>query len=284
MIAPSKNKEKAPGQSQRGLVRIAAWLALPVAIAVCTAILYFALSAERNAADDGVVDGKPGLISKVQPQITVADRPEPVTIGHSEDASPEETKVDGERQRQIEVIRQRQEKLAQLGPSSRPRAPYEIFNHPSENRIAGLLTMKPGTPMLVPPNYSHRFVEDFKESCKEPILIEADDSDYEKQLKRDMIACKIELCNRMATGEDLASILSEAHREFQKLGQVKYEIEKMVRQEIRENAKSADDVDSLIEAANVMLENQGIAPLNDNPVLRQSFYRFAERNSEGSDE
>lgn len=180
-------------------------------------------------------------------------------------------------------IRKQQAELAKViaRKSTRPKAPYAIFKHPSENRIAGLLMCPPGTPVLVPPNYSHRFVEDFKKSCQEPIVINQEDSDYVKGLKQSMIDCKIDLCNRMAKGEALEDILSSAHLELQKLSQFKQDIEWMVREEIRTKAQSAEDVDSYIDAANRLLESKGIAPIRDNPVVRRNFLHMTERkNSE----
>lgn len=210
------------------------------------------------------------------------------SISHEEVTSQNETLANGssieENHREVDekiaVIQRRQEKLKELRKTTRPLAPYEIFDHPSENRIAELLTIDPGTPIFAPIRVSSKFEEDFIESCKEPIIISAQDSEYVKNLKRDMIDCKIEICNRISNGETLSDILTEAHRELRRLGNLKMEVSRTIRNTIRESATSDDDVDMYITAANNLLESKGLAPMTDNPVLRRSFYRVAQRNAE----
>lgn len=228
---------------------------------------------EKKAATKQIAEVKPQIVTQA---VEVAEQ----KVADEPVLTPEEEKRAKEKAERIAVIKRRQMKLsASVGNDTRPAAPYAIFNHPSENRIAELLTIEPGTPILLPPHFSERFEEDFKESCKEPIVVSADDSEYEQQLKRDMIDCKIELCNRMAEGEKLGDILSDAHRELRKLGEIKSEISRTMRNEIRANARTQEEVDDYIAAANKMLEAKGIAPIQGNPVLRRSLQRAALRNA-----
>lgn len=238
-----------------------------------TAVWWFA--GRGGARPSPVQDAKHDFrIAEVKPQIATNEVAEEVV-----ELTPEEKEMAERQAKRAAVIRRRQEKLRKAMENMRPADPYAIFNHPSENRIAGLLTLEPGTPVLLPPRFTDRFEADFRESCKEPIIVREDDPEDVKRLKYDMIACKIELSNRMAAGEKLGDILSEAHNELRKLGEIKTEIEQMTRREIRANAMSENDVASYIEAANKMLEAKGITPMRDNPVLRRSLQRAALRNA-----
>lgn len=182
----------------------------------------------------------------------------------------------------LAVIKRRQQKLKEIRErDTRPEKlpPYHIFSHVSENKIAMLLAIEPGTMILVPPRFDERFEKDFIQSCKEPIVIKDDDSDYVKRLKQDMKDCKIELCARMQAGEKLGDILTESYRELQKLGRVRDEVLRMARREMRDNARSEADVITTIEAANKLLESRGVAPMKDSTILQKSFTRIAERNA-----
>ena len=74
--------------------------------------------------------------------------------------------------------------------------------------------------------YSYRFVEDFKESLKEPIEILETDSEYDRQLKLDVIESKKQLKAAMDRGEDIAQIMTDTRNELRRLGQYRDELKK----------------------------------------------------------
>lgn len=216
------------------------------------------------------------LISEVRPAKVSEKISEPTPLT-AEEAAQEKAKSE-----KLAVIKRRQQKLKEIREKdARPEKlpPYHIFSHSSENKIAMLLAIEPGTMILVPPRFDERFEKDFIQSCKEPIVIKDDDSDYVKRLKQDMKDCKIELCARMQAGEKLGDILTESYRELQKLGRVRDEVLRMARREMRDNARSEADVITTIEAANKLLESRGVAPMKDSTILQKSFTRIAERNA-----
>jgi len=153
-----------------------------------------------------------------------------------------------------------------------PKESYAIFNHYSENRIACYLTLEPGQTMIGTPVFGEHFEKDFRKSCEEPILITEEDDDDAKALKKLMNETKIELRQRMAAGEKIGDIMSEAHAEAQKLATVKREIENVVHEQTKEMT-SEQDYDDLIKAANKMLEEKGIAPISANPIVRRNLKR-----------
>lgn len=169
---------------------------------------------------------------------------------------------------------------------AKPRVPrmekYEIFSHPSENQIAGLIMHEPGVTLIGRPVFNQAFEKDFMKSCEEPIIVGADDDDYTRNLKQTMIDTKIELRQRMSEGESLNKILYDAHEELQRLGQVKRAIETEMRTLIKEGAQTENDIDDFVDAANKMLEEKGIAPMKKNAVVRRALARLI--NSKGAKE
>ena len=158
----------------------------------------------------------------------------------------------------------------ELPKATYKKAKYEIFSHRSENAIAGLLMHKPGQGMIGTPVYGEKFEQDFLKSCEEPIIVDENDDDYSRSLKELMKETKIELRQRMANGENLSQILLDTHKELQKLGQIRQSIEEDMRKAIRETAETEADVDDCFEAANMMLESKGLAPMRSNPILKKS--------------
>lgn len=150
-----------------------------------------------------------------------------------------------------------------------------IFEHRSENAIASLLYAVPGAPVYGNVSYAGMNA-DFIESCKTPIIVGAEDSDFVKQLKRDVIQAKIELKKRVDAGENLDKILSDTRQELQKLAQVRSEIEKMARDMIREDAKTTEDVELVKEAVNKMFEDKGVSPVRFNAILDFQIKRMKE--------
>jgi len=155
-----------------------------------------------------------------------------------------------------------------------PKSAYEIFPTSAENAIACLLSLKPGESLVGTPVYGKKFTEEFIKSCEVPIIVSKDDTPYQQQLKKDMIATKIELRQRMADGEDLGKILLQAREENQRLAQIKREVESEMREMIKSGATSEADIDDCVAAANKLLDAKGIAPISLNPVSKQMFMRM----------
>ena len=155
---------------------------------------------------------------------------------------------------------------------ARPPSEYEIFETRAENEIAMFMTMIPGEGLVGSPDYDESFKDEFLKSCETPIIIYEDDTEYEKQLKREMEELKIDLRQRMRDGEDICEIMAETREEMMRLGVVRQQIESEMRDMLSES-ESADDFDDCIEAANRILESQGIAPLRINPIVRRNIMR-----------
>lgn len=145
---------------------------------------------------------------------------------------------------------------------------YTIFETRAENEIAKLISVTPGTQLFGSRRYDDRFEQEFLESCQTPIIVEPGDSNYVKNLKRAMNEVKIEIRNRMASGEKLSDILSEARKELQRLAEYKRNIKRETVELLQSGTLSDDDASDLIEAANVMLNQKGMSPIPASSLMR----------------
>ena len=152
---------------------------------------------------------------------------------------------------------------------------YAIFDTRSDNSIAALLTVPPGTAAVGDPEYELWFTRDFLKSLETPIIVTKDDTPEEAQLKRDMIAAKIDLKARYDAGEDIALIMKETREELQRLSVYRTEIESAFREMTSKHGITEQDVDDFVESANIMLEAKGLAPMTLGPIAKRRLLRKA---------
>lgn len=163
--------------------------------------------------------------------------------------------------------------------SQTTRGWYSVFEHTSENEIACYLAIKPGTPLLGQMKYNGRFKADFLKSLERPILINPDDSEEVKELKRNVIEAKVNLKDALDRGEDIEQIMLDTRKELQDLGRYKMDIQRHVQELHREGKLSVDDLEDVVEAANKMLAEKGIAPMKFGPLVRQKMLMMREQSS-----
>ena len=138
----------------------------------------------------------------------------------------------------------------------------KIFKHNAEEHIAIVLGMKVGEPVIGDFAYDERFVKSFKDSLKEPIEILDTDSEQDREMKEAVIETKKELKARMDAGEDIAQIMNDTMDEFRRLGRYRHDLQAELGEITRDTEKYSDqDVHDFTEAANKMLEREGIPPI-----------------------
>lgn len=147
--------------------------------------------------------------------------------------------------------------------STKPKA--AIFDYPADNIIAGILTLRPGETVIGSVNYNGRFTSSFLKSLRSPIIVNADDPDEIKELKRAVNEAKIELKEAYDRGEDIEELIIKAREEFRDLAQYKQDLRKELLRYANRDAVTSDDVTDYMNAVNIMLEEKGIAPINDIP-------------------
>ena len=151
---------------------------------------------------------------------------------------------------------------------------YRIFKNRTDNDIAFLMATEPGTPVFGSGEFFARgFAQKFLKSLETPIVINDDDSEYDRSLKQAVIDTRRELKRLHDSGEDIEKVMRDTRDEMQRLGQYKVQIEKHVKKQLSGASRKGltdDDVGDIIKAANTMLEEKGIAPIDPNPILRRA--------------
>ena len=156
--------------------------------------------------------------------------------------------------------------------ASRPKPKYQIFKRNCNNEIAAYLTMKPGDTLVGTPVYNGRFKREFLASLEEPIIVGEEDSPEDAQLKRDVIAARLELKDAMDRGEDIEQIMLDTRKEMQRLMVAKMQLKQIFHEE-RKKCETERDVEELFNACNKMLEEKGIAPLTYGPITKRNLMR-----------
>lgn len=156
--------------------------------------------------------------------------------------------------------------------ANRPKARYAIFERNCNNEIAAYLTIKPGDTIVGTPVYNGRFKKDFLASLEEPIVVNEDDSPEDAQLKREVIAARLELKDAMDRGEDIEQIMLDTRKELQRLMVAKMQLKQIFYEE-RKKCETEKDVEDLLGACNKMLEEKGIAPLTYGPITKRNLMR-----------
>ena len=162
--------------------------------------------------------------------------------------------------------------------ASRPKGKYEIFTRDCDNDIAGLLSMRPGDPIMDIPPYNGRFKRDFLESLEEVIIVSEKDTPEQAKLKRDVIAARIELKDALDRGEDIEQIMMNERRELQRLMRMKMEYNSLFRENLAK-CESDADVEDLFAACNKLLEKNGIAPLKYGPIAKRNILRARQEDA-----
>ena len=145
--------------------------------------------------------------------------------------------------------------------------PSQIFDNPAENEIAALLTIDPGEGIVGGPD-RETFTEEFLKSTTVPIIVKSDDPDDIKALKRAVNQVKADLKLAYDRGEDIVGIIEKAYEDFQRLEQYKIDLFSEVLDYSENEEASEVDVKDYLTAANKLLEQKGIAPLDDTAFIR----------------
>jgi hypothetical protein len=137
----------------------------------------------------------------------------------------------------------------------------KTFKYNAERQIAHLLLVEPGEGMLGSGEdlYSD-FDKEFKESLKDEIVFDEEDTPEQRELKEALIDIRKELIERMNNGEDLSHVMIETRKQLQEMALYKEELQEEVEKLRKDGNLSKQDRLELLEAANKMLEERGIQP------------------------
>lgn len=152
---------------------------------------------------------------------------------------------------------------------SRAKLEHEIFKYSYQNELADYLSAMPGTTYVGEMRYDDDFVKEVVETMSLPIEDDKNDTEDQRALREHMRQVMKELREAVDKGEDVKEIFKLTREEMQNLGiykmQLKQELDK-----IYSNPDMTDaDLDDALKAANMMLENKGIAPLEMSEFSRE---------------
>ena len=252
-------------------------------VAIGCLCLYYFRHEDSSQVQDVLTD-KPNLINEVMPASSSAkSKPEEVEQKPiSPDARP--TKV-GEivnnyimlPSGKLHYIRG---EVTNNVAATQPKEWFEVFEHHCENEIALYLTIEPGETLVGTPVYRGQFKKEFLKSLETPIVVDKDDSQEIKNLKRDVTAAKIELKAALDRGEDIEQIMLDTRSQLQDLAAYKRALESDMMDAIRNGATSSEDIDDFIAAADRLLAERGIAPMKLNPIARVKLERMIQSKSQ----
>jgi len=157
----------------------------------------------------------------------------------------------------------------------------KTFKHTADRRIASLLRVQAGEGILgSSEELFANFKEQFEESLKEEIVFSPDDTDEQRELKQAVLDARKELLACRARGEDVAKIMIDTRNQLQELGAYRDDLERQV-EKLREDGDfSEQDEDDLVRAANTMLQERGVKPLELPSVIKHAL-ELERLNEEG---
>jgi len=105
-----------------------------------------------------------------------------------------------------------------------------------------------------------------------------DDTPEQAQLKRDVIAARLELKDALDRGEDIEQIIQDTRAEFRRLYEIKESYHQMFLQ-MKKTCQTDQDVEDVFNACNKALAEKGVAPIHYGPITKRNFLREKEKNN-----
>lgn len=146
---------------------------------------------------------------------------------------------------------------------------YAIFKTQCENEIACYLTLEPGDTLVGTPHYTEKQKKALIAELDTPMIYDKDDTQEQRQLRALVEETKADLKKRISAGEDIGEIFLKTREELQDLSNYKNEISGLLSELRAKPETTIEDVEDFVNAANIMLEGKGIAPLKLGVITRR---------------
>ena len=146
----------------------------------------------------------------------------------------------------------------------------QTFKHHSDVSLANLLTAEPGGLMVGDSSmYYRNFDKEFAKSLKDPIVIEEEDSEEVRELKKGVIELRAEMQDRIKAGEDPVKVMRQARDELMEASIYRRDLEKQVDSIMKERKDLTEkDLEDLVNGANEMLKGRGAKPIRFDKALK----------------
>ena len=146
----------------------------------------------------------------------------------------------------------------------------KTFTHSADVELGNLLMVEPGDDLLGDTAGMYRgFGKELDAALAEPIYYDKEDSELQRELKEGVNELREELKRRRAAGEDIEKIMEDTRDQLKELSLYKQELEDQVRQ-LATDELTQKDYEDLVAAANLMLEERGIKPLELPATLKHT--------------
>lgn len=146
----------------------------------------------------------------------------------------------------------------------------KTFNHSADVELGNLLMLEPGDDLLGSAEGMYKgFSKELDEALAEPIAYDKNDTDIQRELKEGVNELREELKQRRAAGEDIETLMEDTWNQLKELSLYKQELEDLVRL-LSTNELTQKDYKDLVAAANQMLSERGIKPLEMPGTLKHT--------------
>ena len=146
----------------------------------------------------------------------------------------------------------------------------KTFKHSADVELGNLLMVEPGDDLLGDTAGMYRgFNKEFDEALTEPIEYSDDDTPMQREMKQAVNELRKELKDRRAKGEDIEKIMEDTRNQSKELSLYRQELEDEVRK-LSTDDLTQKDYEDLVAAANQMLKERGIKPLEMPSTVRHA--------------
>lgn len=146
----------------------------------------------------------------------------------------------------------------------------KTFKHSADVELGNLLMVEPGDDLLGDTAGMYRgFNKEFDEALAEPIEYSDDDTPIQREMKQAVNELRKELKDRRANGEDIEKIMEDTRNQLKELSLYRQELEDEVRK-LSTDDLTQKDYEDLVAAANQMLKERGIKPLEMPSTVRHA--------------
>lgn len=281
MIAPSRNN--APRSRGNGdKARIAVWGTLAIVVIAVAFVFCLPQDARKETQDK---DTKRGEITEVTPVLTMRPTQSEEQVAHKEEPKkplpPQRVGElrdgyrllpDGTLHHVLGIVTNTPPKMSLAD---------KTFTHSADVELGNLLMVEPGDDLLGDSEGMYKgFNKELDEALAEPIYYDKDDTDIQRELKEGVNELRNELVERRKNGEDIEKLMEDTRNQLKELALYKQELEDQVRSLSTEEL-TQKDYEDLIAAANQMLADRGINPLELPSTLKRAIrLRQIQENAE----
>ena len=268
---PIEEKVKAPGEGEQRNVHVKGLVA-GVIVVLGAAVAAWWIWPSGESAGETPSPQTRELIKEVKPAVKAVAKPAETNAVKAVDPNARPTKVGEIVNGYVMLLGGRLRKVKGVTKPSaiRKTLAQQTFKHHSDVSLANLLTAEPGGLMVGDSSmYYKNFDKEFAKSLKDPIIIEKDDSEEVRELKKGVIELRAEMQERIKAGEDPVKVMRQARDELMEASIYRRDLEKQVDTIMRDGKNLTEkDLEDLVNGANEMLKGRGAKPIRFDKALK----------------